>query len=230
MIFSVHQPQYIPWLGYFDKIAKSDCFVFLDNVQYKTREFQNRNKIRTKDGWIWLSVPVACKGKRCQIMSDVLIDNNFLWQRQHLKSLKTWYAKAEFTKYHMPFLEDVYSKRWDKLSELNVSIIIYALEKLEISKDIRFESRLGTTQKSTDRIIEIAKKLRADCYLSGTGGRDYLEEDKFVKEDIKLVYQDFKHPVYRQQFMSGKDDFIPYMSILDLLFNEGPRAKEILGL
>jgi hypothetical protein len=230
MILAVHQPQYIPWLGYFDKIAKSDCFVFLDQVQYKPREFQNRNKIRTKDGWLWLSVPIISKGLGRQRICDVSIDNEFPWQKKHLKSLKFWYAKAEFLNDYLAFFEGVYSRRWERLADLNVYIINYILKQLSITKPIFFESQLNIANKGTDRIIEICKKLKADTYFSGIGGKKYLEEDKFTKTDIKLIYQDFIHPKYHQQFMSNNHDFIPFMSILDLLFNEGPRSREILKL
>jgi hypothetical protein len=226
MVLSVHQPQYIPWLGYFDKIARSDYFVFLDCVQYKPREFQNRNKIRTKDGWIWLSVPVVSKGR--QRICDCLIDNTFPWQRQHLKSLKVWYAKARYFKEYFPFFQEVYHKSWEKLTELNVHIINYILKQLSISKPIYFESQLDIASQKTERIIEICQKLKADNYLSGMGGKDYLEEEKFKEAGIRLIYQNFVHPVYHQQFMKEENDFIPYMSTLDLLFNEGQKAREIL--
>ena len=228
MIVSVHQPQYIPWLGYFDKIRKSDSFVFLDRVQYKEREFQNRNKIRTKDGWLWLTVPVVSKGLGRQLIADAAIDNSVGWAREHCLSLKSAYGCAEFLTPHAPFFEDLYSRQWKKLSELCVCIIEYVLKELSIVTPLRYESRLDISGAKTDRIVEICAKLKADTYLSGAGGRDYLEEDKFTKAGIKLEYQDFKHPAYRQQFMKTKEDFQPHMSALDLLFNEGPRAAEIL--
>lgn len=227
MILSVHQPQYIPWLGYFDKIAKSNIFVFLDQVQYKPREFQNRNKIRTKDSWIWLSVPVISKGKGRQVISEAVIDNGPSWQRQHLKSLKVWYGSARFFKDYFTFFEEVYSRDWVKLMDLNVYIINYILSRLSINTPIYFESKLNINNKGTERIIEICQKLKADTYLSGIGGKEYLEEEKFPKAGIKLIYQNFVHPIYHQQFMSTEKDFLPYMSILDLLFNEGPKSKEI---
>ena len=230
MIISVHQPQYLPWLGYFDKIAKSDCFIFLDGVQYKPREYQNRNRIRTRDGELWLTVPVVSKGRSRQKISEAVIDNEFPWQRQHSKSLEVWYGKAPYFADHFPFFEDIYSKRWEKLSDLNVAIIRYILGRISVSTPVRFESELGIHAEATDRIIEICKKTGADTYLSGAGGKAYLEEEKFGPSGIKLVYQDFHHPVYRQQFMKDEKDFLPYMSIVDLLFNEGPRAKEILGI
>jgi hypothetical protein len=228
MILAVHQPQYIPWLGYFDKIRKSDAFVFLDKVQYKGREFQNRNKIRTKDGWIWLSVPVVAKGLGRQEIYDVKVDNSFGWQKEHLASLRAWYGRSEFFEKHFPFFEELYGKEWESLSDLSVSIIMYMLKELSISTPLYFESKLDIKSKKTDRIIEICGKLKADTYLSGIGGKEYLEEGRFAEAGLKLAYQEFKHPVYRQQFMKDKDDFIPYMSTLDLLFNEGPRSKELL--
>ncbi len=129
MIVSVHQPQYIPWLGYFDKIDRSDCFVFLDQVQYKPREYQNRNKIRTKDGSIWLTVPVISKGMGRQKICDVKIDNSSDWQKRHWQNLKTWYGRAEFFKDHFMFFEEVYAERWEKLIDLNVHIINFILRK-----------------------------------------------------------------------------------------------------
>jgi len=228
MIVSVHQPQYIPWLGYFDKIAKSDCFVFLDQVQFKEREFQSRNKIRTKEGWIWLTVPVISKGKGRQKISEVEINNDFPWCREHLKSLEVSYGGSEFFEEYLPFLRETYSKDWEKLVDLNVHIIKYLLEQLEIKTPIRFESEIGTSKTSTERIIEICKKLKADTYLSGSGGREYLKEDVFIEEGIKLIYQDFVHPVYQQRFMKDEGDFMPHMSALDLLFNLGPKANQVL--
>jgi WbqC-like protein family len=230
MILSVHQPQYLPWLGYFHKIAQSDVFVFLDNVQYKAREFQNRNKIRTQKGGMWLTVPVISKKQGRQMIADVRIDNNFPWPSNHWDNLKTWYGHAEYFRQYADFFNQLYKRKWERLIELNLEIINFALNALSICKTISFESELKTTRTKTERIIEICKKLNADTYLSGAGGRQYLEEDKFVKENIRLVYQDFKHPTYRQQFMQNSEDFIPCMSIADLLFNEGPKAQEILGV
>ncbi|MFH1783745.1 MAG: WbqC family protein [bacterium] len=228
MILSVHQPQYIPWLGYFDKIDKSDCFIFLDNVQYKHREYQNRNKIRTKDGWIWLTVPVISKGLGRQNICDVQINNEFKWQSEHLKSLENYYNRAPFFKDHYHFFERVYSLKWEKLADLNIHIIKYILEQLGIDTPLYYESKIGTTSQSTKRIIEVCKKLKADVYLSGIGGKGYLEEEQFSQAGIKLEYQNFIHPEYSQQYMKEKDSFQGYMSIIDLLFNEGPQSIRIL--
>ncbi|MBI4845541.1 MAG: WbqC family protein [Candidatus Omnitrophica bacterium] len=228
MIISVHQPQYLAWLGYFDKINKSNCFVFLDTVQYKTREFQNRNKIRTKDSWIWLTVPVKTKGCSRQSIAQVLIDNEVDWAEEHKKSICSWYSHAPYFKRYFPFFESVYGKKWEMLCELNIHIIKYVLEELEIATPLYFESQIHTEHKSTRRIIEICQKLNADSYLSGAGGKNYLEEEEFEKAGIKLVYQNYEHPEYSQQFLTQKHPFEPYMSIVDLLFNEGPKSKDVI--
>ncbi|MFH1777511.1 MAG: WbqC family protein [Candidatus Omnitrophota bacterium] len=221
MILSVHQPQYLPWLGYFDKILNSDGFVFLDTVQYKHREYQNRNKIRTKDGWIWLTVPVITKGCGRQKISEVCIDNCINWQKKHWQSLKSCYGHTPFFKQYCGFFENIYSVKWEKLITLNVHITKFIIQEFGIKTQVHFESELGIAAAKTERIIEICRKLKADTYLSGIGGKDYLEEEKLEQAGIELRYQDFVHPVYPQQHMKDPGDFLPYMSVVDLLFNEG---------
>ncbi len=229
MIAAVHQPHYLPWLGYFDKIRESDVFVFLDNVQYKRREYQNRNKIRTKDGWIWLTVPVVTKGLRDQPVRDVRIDNERNWQEMHWRSMAACYGRTGFFRNHVSFFEEVYTgKTWERLVDLNVRVIEYILEALGIDTPLRFESEIGTSTKSTERIIEICKKVGADTYLSGTGGRSYMKEERFDQEGIELRYQSFDHPVYTQCFARDKNYFLPNMAAIDLLFNEGEKSGEIL--
>ena len=229
MILSVHQPHYIPWIGYFDKIAKSDCFVFLDLVQYKPREFVNRNKLRTKDGWMWLSLPMVSKGLSGQPICACRLDNTFPWRRQHWNSMQSWYGGAPFFDAHKDFFHALYEKEWLNFCDLSVTIIRYVMQQLSVNTPVYFESRLGTTKKSTERIIELCLKLHADTYLSGAGGKAYLEVSKFAEAGVRLKFQDFTHPAYQQQFMKHEEDFLPNMTILDLLFNDGPRSKEIIS-
>jgi len=228
MILSVHQPQYIPWLGFFDKLARSDAFVFLNQVQYKPREWQNRNKIRTKDGSLWLTVPVIHTGER-QAICDARIDNTTNWAKDHWKSLCTWYAGAEYFEQYKLFFESVYQKEWEFLSDLNIYIIQFVLKELHINTPVYLESDIGTSKRSSERIIEIAQKLGADMYLTGIGGKNYLDEEKFVETKIALAYQEFEHPVYQQQYIDHDHPFLPGMSILDLLFNEGENSQQILS-
>lgn len=228
MILSVHQPQYIPWSGYFDKIDKSDCFVFLDQVQYKAREYQNRNRIRTKDGWLWLTVPVKDKGLGRQRLCDVKIDNSINWPKKHWETLKSCYSRTPFFKEYHGFFEAVYSTKWKRLADLNIHIIKYLLKELNIETPLYCESEIGTCSKATERIIEICRKVKADAYLSGIGGKSYLEEEEFAQAGIRLEYQDYHQHPYRQLYTNKVSPFLPNMSVIDLLFNEGPRSTKIL--
>ena len=224
MVIAVHQPQYIPWLGYFEKIARSDMFVFLDNVQYKMREFQNRNRIRTDKGWMWLTVPVVTKDGCRMSMSEVQIDNTMPWQRKHLGSIRASYAQAPYFNEYFPFFEDTLNKRWARLSDLNVCTVKYIMDRLSITTPTVFESELNILTTKTQRIIDICRKLNADTYLSGIGAKDYLDESLFPENKITLYYQNFDHPEYKQCF----EPFMPYMSAIDLLFNHGPKSRGLL--
>ncbi len=226
MILSVHQPQYLPWLGYFDKVAASDIFVFLDLPQYKKREFQNRNRVKGPQGEIWLSVPVISKGKFEQAIKDVEIDNTQDWQASHWKTLELNYKKAPHWALYAPALRPFYEKRWDKLCALNLEMDAYFLGALGIKTPWKIESDLGTGTQSTERLIELCQKTGSKGYLSGSGGKDYMDEERFKLEGLGLSYQHYTHPSYQQQW--PKAGFLPFMSIVDLLFNEGPNSLAIL--
>lgn len=221
---AVHQIQYLPTLSYFHKIANCDFFVFLDDVQYKKREFQNRNKIRTPHGWEYLTVPVLTKGKFFQKLNDVLINNSYDWRKEHLKSIQQNYHKSKYFKNYEYFFQNIYSKVWERLIDVSFEIIKFLLDVFEIKTPFCFSSELNISTTKTQRIIDICKKLSADTYLSGIGGKDYLDEELFKKENINLIYQDFKYPIY-QQLYSG---FESYLSSIDLIFNCGPESKNIL--
>ena len=228
MILAAHQPQYLPWLGYFDKILKSDRFVFLDCVQYEKRGFQNRNKIRTPKGSIWLTVPVISKGRYHQLLKDVRIDNSLSWTQEHWRALKFNYGRAPFFKPYAPFFEAAYGKRWEYLVDLNLHIITFLLDCLGIDTPLLMESELQTKGHATERLVELTRKVGATTYLSGTGGKAYLEEEKFREADLQLVYQVFQHPVYSQLFTGSSRDFITDLSAIDLLFSEGPKSAKVL--
>lgn len=224
MIISVHQPQYLAWIGYFHKILKSDAFVFLDDVQYKEREYQNRNRIKTKDGSQWLTVPVLKSGQRFIKINEAAIDNGQKWQKRHWKAICSNYSQAPYFKQYSGFFEDLYSRQWDKLVDLNIHMIKGINGILGIQKDISLSSQLGVQSAKTQRIIDICRALQADTYLSGQGGKDYLKEELIASAGLKLIYQDFRHPEYVQCY----DGFLPYMSMIDMLFNCGKDALSIL--
>lgn len=226
MILSVHQPQYLPWLGYFDKVASSDLFVFLDLPQYKKREFQNRNRIKGGNGEVWLTVPVVSKGKFEQPIREVEIDNTQDWQDSHWKSLELNCKKAPYWAEVSAGLRPFYEKKWTHLCDLNLQMCLHFFKALGIQTPYKIESEIGTSTVSTERLIELCKKTGSDTYLSGSGGKDYMDEGRFTAENLKLEYQHYTHPQYRQLF--PKQPFLPYLSIVDLMVNEGPESLRIL--
>jgi len=225
MIVSVHQPHYLPWLGYFDKIDRSDVFVVLDNVQYKKREYQNRNRIRTAAGVRWLTVPVVTKGRYYQKTGEVEVDNEEDWRGTHLRTLELSYRRApHFGPVFDGYAAALGAKEWTKLCELNVATTRFFMERLGIATPVRFESELGAPGEKTERIINICRALGADVYLSGAGGAAYLDGAAFEAAGIELRYQQFRHPRYPQ--VHG--GFEPYMAAIDLLFNAGDESMEII--
>jgi len=226
MTYAVHQPSYLPWLGFFDKMARCDVFVFLDNVQYKHREFQNRNRIRTKDGTMWLTVPVTFE--QGALIRDVRIDNSRDWRQEHLKSLKAWYGRAPFFDTMFPLFDSLYGQEWERLIDLNVATVRLLCQEFGIATRTVFESALGIGAVKTERIVHIGRALGADTYVSGAGGRAYLDERLFKEAGQRLVYQEYAHPRYRQLFMKSDGDFVASLSGVDLLFNAGPESRAIM--
>lgn len=224
MILTAHQPVYLPWLGLFHKIAISDAFCYFDNVQYLKKDWNNRNKIKIQNGEIWLTTPVLTKGYREKAIKEIEIDNSIDWRKKHWKSIYLNYKKAPYFNRYSDFFEDVYKKEWHYLSELNEYMLKWFLKELGINVKYYKASELNFEGYKSDLVIDMCKKLGADLYIFGTLGKDYAEKEKFARQGIKIHFQDYKHPVYSQ--LHGK--FLPYMSIIDLLFNCGDKSLEIL--
>ncbi|MAH06460.1 MAG: WbqC family protein [Alphaproteobacteria bacterium] len=225
MIISINQPAYLPWLGYFDRIKNSDIHIVLDHVQFEKNSMVNRNKVRTQQGESLLTVPVITKGKFGNLpISELTIDNNKPWKKKHWKSIEATYRKAPFAKDHIGFFEEVYAQDWDKLNGLNAHINNYILKALNIKSKIIYSSSLDVHNKKSDLVLEICKIYNAKTYISGALGRDYLDLSTFEDANINVVFQDYNHPIYNQ--VHG--DFIPYMSVIDLLFNAGSEARNII--
>lgn len=229
MILSAHQPNYLPYIGFFNKIANCDVFAIWDTVQFVKRGpfgWQHRNKIRTKNGCIWLTVPVLTKGKFQQPIIETYINNSMPWQRKHWRSIYLNYSKAPYFNKYSGFFEEVYKKRWEKLADLSEAIIRYIVGILGIKTKIIKCSDLMLNSHGTDLIIEACKKIGSDTFLSGKHGKEYLDEERFKENNIKLTYQNFKHPCYRQLY----EPFIENMSVVDLLFNEGENSLKIIQM
>jgi hypothetical protein len=225
MIVTIHQPEHLPWLGFFDKMRQVDVFVLLDTTQFAKRDFQNRNRIKTAQGAVWLTVPVYTKGRFHQRIMDVEIYNDRNWYKRHWSLLYESYRDAPYFEPHRAFFEDLFDQEWDKLASLNLAIIRYMAQQLGLSTELLTASEMGIyEQGSTAVLLAICRQIGADVYLSGRFGREYLDEARFDKHGIQVIYQDFKHPVYRQ--LHG--DFLPNMSAVDLLFNHGEASLDII--
>lgn len=215
MIMSAHQPAYLPWLGYFDKIKRSDIFVFLDTVQYEKNSFTNRNRIKTKDGSIWLSIPVIKTDHFDKKMDEMPIDKRVCWQRKHLNSIQMSYAKAPRFKELFPGLKELYSKDYDYLVDATWDHLMFWLEILDIKTKIVKSSSLDIHSKKSDFVLDLCEATGADYYISGALGRDYLEVDKFEEKGVHVEFQSYQHPVYRQLY----GEFVPNMGIVDFAMN-----------
>ena len=225
-LITIHQPETYPWLGFFNKMMLADEYIILDNVQYRKNYFQNRNQFLTKQGAIYLSVPIDTKSNK--IIKDIKIRYNEKWQLKHLNTIKQSYSKSKYFDKHIGFFEELYSTNFELLVDFNMHIIKYLRSVLGINVPIVRASTLEVTGSSTELLLNICKKEKATTYISGRDGRNYMDTTLFEKENIKIVYHDFTHPKY-EQFNSK--EFVPYMNTFDLLFNyTAKEAKEIIKL
>jgi len=223
MVVAAHQPQYLPWLGYFQKIDRADIFVLLDNVQFKKNEWQNRNRIKTAQGWQWLTVPVLYKYP--QLINEVMINNKVNWQHKQRQAILSNYRKAPHYERLGGFFEDIFSTSWQFVSQLNVAVVKRLTAILGMDTSLYVASELGEFPQDPDeRLIGITKHFRADTYLAGAGGRGYMDLDKYTQSGTEVIFQDFKHPVYSQLF----GEFEPFMSVIDLIFNHGDKSLAII--
>lgn len=216
MIIGIHQPNFLPWIGYFYKICRVDIFVFLDNVQFTKNSYQNRVKIKTSQVPTWLTVPVLQSFG--QLTEDVKINNNEKWRGKHLKTFETNYKKSPYFKTIFNLLENIYFKQeWEFMTDFNIELIKGICNLLCINTKTINASSLDVSGSSTELLLDIVKKLGGSSYLSGMGGVKYQDEEKFKTAEISLKYTDFKHPTYPQMW----GEFVEGLSIIDLLFNCG---------
>lgn len=224
-IAAIHQPNFLPWLGYFYKIANSDIFIILDDAQYTKNSFINRNKIKTPQGTQYITLPVSHTGKFGQLILECSIDDKEKNAKKITRTIELNYRKAKYFSDYFDEFQKILNSNTSNLAEINVLLIEWILEALNIQSEIRRSSELkNVTGKSTERLVSICQSVGADEYLSGFGGVKYQEEAVFKESAIKLKMTDFHHPQYPQCW----GDFIPNLSIIDLLFNCGPESKRIL--
>lgn len=221
----IHQPNFVPWLGYFYKIMKSDVFVFLDDVQYVKRSFINRNKIKTKNGEHYIRLPLHQKGKYKQSILDCVVFDKEHTLDSLFKTVQMSYGKSKYFNDYFEDFKEALREGEDSLVDINISLIKWILEIMEEPLVFKRSSELeGVSGTSTERLISICKSVGAERYLSGHGGEKYQDKKMFDDANIELVITDFDHPVYSQIW----GDFIPNLSIIDLIFNHGKDSKSII--
>jgi hypothetical protein len=223
MRVGIIQSNYIPWRGYFDFVDDVDLFIFHDDLQYTKGDWRNRNRIKTPAGLQWLTVPVhyAHVG---QLIDEVSLDESQSWRRKHLNLLEANYRTAPYFQTYFKLFADVLNVAYPGLSKLNIALIRWVMNCLEITTPTLVSKDLNSIGSKTTRLIDLLKKVNASIYLSGPAAAEYLDLQNFVDHGIRLEYKSYDYPAYEQ--IGG--EFAPAVSILDLLFNTGPHSRKYL--
>jgi hypothetical protein len=221
MIVTIHQPEHLPWLGFFHKMRRADRFVILDNVQYRTNYFQNRNRVLGANGPFWLTVPVRSRGHVASSIADIVIDDSQAWGERHRKSLEACYGRHPHFRRYADVLRTILDSPWQRLADLNIAIIEAFRSALDIGTPMVRASELGVEGRGSELLLAICERMGAATYLSGPSGRDYLDESLFANRGIAVQYHEFHHPVYPQR---GANEFVSHLTALDALANLGPEA------
>ncbi len=223
MLVAIHQLHYLPWLRYFEKIARADAFILLDNVQYNKNGWQNRNKIKTQQGATLLTVPV--RERFGQRLDEVEINAGGRWRKKHLRTLEQSYRKAPFFEMHAGFLSQTYARDWTRLNDLNRSMLAYFVEALGIGTKIYYASDLEAPGKATERLANLIRAVQGDQYYCGAFALEaYLDAGVLEAAGIELVLQHWEAPRYAQ--LHG--GFVGDLAVVDLLMNRGPDALAVL--
>jgi hypothetical protein len=226
MIVACHQPYFMPWPGFFAKAMRADLLVLLDNVQFPLgSSWMSRNRVKTKDGQLWFSVPVLRKGRGLQRINEVEIFNERGWGEKFCQRLDFSYHHAPYYPDHRPFFDDVFKKGWTHLVGLNLAILDYVRDVLELKSAFQLNSELGVVAAGTHLLVEICRKTEANIYLSSAPGKKYIDEDMLRRAGVEVRYFKYRPPAYPQLW----GPFLPNLSIVDLLFNCGPRSCQIIS-
>lgn len=223
-ILTAHQPSYLPWLGLLHKIALSDIFVILDEVQFEKNSFSNRNKIKGPNGEFWLTVPIHLKGHLESTIQQTKISENVPWAVKHLKAIENCYRKAPYFDCYIAFFRECYARFWTNLAELDEYMLKFFIQAFDIHVDVQKMTAADFQHKKADLVLALCQKYQADIYVFGALGKDYASAEDFERQGVKIHFQDYKHPHYAQLYGS----FISHLSAVDLLFNHGPQAKDIM--
>lgn len=225
MILSGHQPNYIPYPGLVGKIMMSDKFIYVTKVQFERKSWQNRNRIKTVNGPVFLTVPTLKKGKYDQLICDVKISNDLNWRRKHFNAIKINYKNSKFYNTYIDFFEELYNKDWDSLCELDIYIMNYILNELDIKTEVLYDENFNFEGNKTAFLVDMCKKTNSNTYMSNKGSENYVDLSIFSQNELNHIYINYKGKPYEQCFKN----FVPDMSIVDMLFNCGRiQTKQIL--
>lgn len=222
-IVGILQPGYLPWLGFFEQMLRSDIFVIYDDVQYDKHGWRNRNRIKGPQGPIWLTVPVRTKGLGKPKINEVIINPaQPRWAHKHCLTLQQLYGKApHFSEYYPP-LEQTLLTSWEKLLDLDLALIRLIADWLGLTTDLVLASSLGCqAEDPTLRLVEICQAVGADIFYEGSSGKNYLDLPQFAVADIRVIFQEYQCQPYPQLF----GEFMSHLSVVDLLFNCGPDSQ-----
>lgn len=221
---AILQSNYIPWKGVFDMMNKVDTFVFFEDVDFTKRDWRIRNKIKTPEGEIWLTIPVK-KASRGTKIYEIQISQEENWQEKHYKTITQYYKKAKYFEEYKWLLDKIYlEKKWENLSEFNIFSNILIAKELGIKTEFINSKDLKTSGTKDDKLIEICEKLEGNYYLSGPAAKDYINNEKFKNKNINLAYIKYEYPEYKQLY----GEFNHYLSIFDVLFNCGKDAQNYI--
>jgi hypothetical protein len=220
---AIHQPMYLPYPGFFHKMSLADILVIMDDVQYDKR-FTNRNRILVPQGPIWLSVPIEKEDKFLP-NSSVRINNRVEWRDDHWRKISFSYRNAAFYDLYAHDLEETFQKEWNLLFDLDLELLKKTMRWLGLDLPVVRESELKVGGKATERLINACKAVGADTYVSGRGGKNYIDSQQFENEGVRLVFQEYAPFPYHQRF---SNIFVPDLSIVDMLFNLGPDTLRLI--
>ena len=220
---AIHQPHYLPWMGYLAKLDRADCFVYLDTVQFEKNGWQNRNRIKAPQGTQWLTVPV--RHRFGQTIAEVAIAEAAVWARKHRQALTTHYGRAPHFAATWPALETLYAAAWERMADLAVASAECLARLLGIHRPTVRASALGPLpDEPTERLVVICQRMAADTYLAGAAGSEYMDLDRFARAGIRVLVQEYRHPEYPQRY----GPFVPNLAAVDLLCNVGPQSLAVL--
>ena len=225
MILSAHQPYFAPYGGFFYKARRSDVLVLLDEVQFpRGTTWISRNRVKSHQGTLWITIPVWKKGLGLQSINRVRICHEGRWHKKHLESIKTAYDKAPYFFEHLPFVEEIFSRRFERLVDLNLATLRYLMKALPVECRLVRLSEISAPSMGTARLIEICRAMGASRFLAQWAAAKYLDKALFLDAGIDLCFFRPPSPVYPQLW----GEFLPNLSAFDLLFNCGPKAHDIL--